>query len=147
MHNPKRTQTGAITETIRGIVDRVTYHNPDNAWSVLRVLAFNNLHQQETVIVHQTKVFAGATMEFQGAWIKHRRNNYDLGVFNGGIGVIQEIDNEELTCVISFLPDQRIVEYERDDISELDLSYAITIHKSQGSEFGAIIIPVLTQHF
>ena len=40
-----------------------------------------------------------------------------------------------------------IVEYERDDISELGLSYAITIHKSQGSEFGAIIIPVLTQHF
>ena len=64
-------QTGAITETILGIVDRVTYHNPDNGWSVLRVLPFNNPHQQETVIVHQTKVFAGATMEFQGAWTIH----------------------------------------------------------------------------
>ena len=40
-----------------------------------------------------------------------------------------------------------IVEYKREDISELDLSYAITIHKSQGSEFGAVIIPILTQHF
>jgi exodeoxyribonuclease V alpha subunit len=82
-----------------------------------------------------------------GDRVIHRRNNYDLGVFNGDIGVIQVIDNEELTCAVSFFPDQRIVEYERDDIPELDLSYAITIHKSQGSEFGAVIIPVLTQHF
>ena len=82
-----------------------------------------------------------------GDRVIHRRNNYDLGVFNGDIGVIQEIDNEELTCVVSFFPDHRKVEYNRNDIPELDLSYAITIHKSQGSEFGAVIIPVLTQHF
>ena len=82
-----------------------------------------------------------------GDRVIHRRNNYDLGVFNGDIGVIQEIDNEELTCTVAFFPDQRIVEYKRDDISELDLSYAITIHKSQGSEFGAVIMPVLCQHF
>ncbi len=71
MQTQARTKTGVITETIRGIVDRVAYHNPDNGWSVLRVLPFNNPHQQETVIVHQTKVFAGATMEFHGAWIFH----------------------------------------------------------------------------
>ena len=82
-----------------------------------------------------------------GDRVIHRRNNYDLGVFNGDIGVIQEIDSEELTCVVSFSPDKRLVEYKREDISELDLSYAITIHKSQGSEFGAVIIPTLTQHF
>ena len=56
-----------------------------------------------------------------GDRVIHRRNNYDLGVFNGDIGVIQEIDNEELTCAVSFFPDQRIVEYKREDISELDL--------------------------
>ena len=72
---------------------------------------------------------------------------YDLGVFNGDFGVIQKIDNEELTCVVSFFPNQRIVEYKHDDIPELGLAYAITIHKSQGSEFGAVIIPILTQHF
>jgi len=63
--------TGSINETLRGIVDRVTYHNPDNGWSVLRVFPFNSPSQQETVIVHQMKVFAGATMEFQGAWTHH----------------------------------------------------------------------------
>jgi exodeoxyribonuclease V alpha subunit len=94
---------------------------------------------------HQLQV--GERIFRVGDRIIHRRNNYDLGVFNGDIGVIQKIDNEELTCVVSFFPDQRIVEYQRDDIPELDLSYAITIHKSQGSEFGAVIIPVLSQHF
>ena len=82
-----------------------------------------------------------------GDRVIHRRNNYDLGVFNGDIGVIKEIDNEELTCVVSFFPDGRTVDYKRDDIPELDLAYAITIHKSQSSEFGAVIIPVLSQHF
>ena len=83
----------------------------------------------------------------EGDRVIHRRNNYDLGVFNGDIGVIGKIDNENLTCVVSFFPDFRKVQYQRENIMELDLAYAITIHKSQGSEFGAVIIPVLTQHF
>ena len=82
-----------------------------------------------------------------GDRVIHRRNNYDLGVFNGDIGTIQEIDNGELTLSVRFFPDGRIVAYKRDDITDLDLAYAITIHKSQGSEFEAVIIPVLTQHF
>jgi exodeoxyribonuclease V alpha subunit len=82
-----------------------------------------------------------------GDRVIHRRNNYDLGVFNGDIGIIRSIDNQELTCTVSFFPDGRKVLYQRDDIPELDLAYAITIHKSQGSEFEAVIIPVLTQHF
>ena len=82
-----------------------------------------------------------------GDRVIHRRNNYDLGVFNGDIGVITEIDNANLTCVVSFYPDNRRVHYKQNDIMELDLAYAITIHKSQGSEFEIVIIPVLTQHF
>jgi exodeoxyribonuclease V alpha subunit len=71
MRNQQIHSPGTIIESIRGIVDRVTYHNPDNGWSVLRVLPFDNPHQQETVTVHQTKVFAGATMEFHGSWTVH----------------------------------------------------------------------------
>ena len=82
-----------------------------------------------------------------GDRVIHRRNNYDLGVFNGDIGQITTIDNEALTLTVAFFPDGRQVDYQRDDIVELDLAYAITIHKSQGSEFEAVIIPVLTQHF
>jgi len=82
-----------------------------------------------------------------GDRVIHRRNNYELNVFNGDIGTIQEIDTEELTLSVSFFPDGRIVDYTRDAIPELDLAYAITIHKSQGSEFETVIIPILTQHF
>lgn len=83
----------------------------------------------------------------EGDRVIHRRNNYDLNVFNGDIGKIVSIDTVNLTCVISFFPDGRTVEYKKEDITELDLAYAITIHKSQGSEFTTVIIPVLTQHF
>ena len=82
-----------------------------------------------------------------GDRVIHRRNNYELEVFNGDIGTIQQINSESLTMTICFLPDQREVAYQKEDIVELDLAYAITIHKSQGSEFSAVIIPVLTQHF
>ncbi len=82
-----------------------------------------------------------------GDRVIHRRNNYELNVFNGDIGKITAIDNTALSCVVEFFPDGRKVYYQKDDILELDLAYAITIHKSQGSEFSAVIIPVLTQHF
>ena len=82
-----------------------------------------------------------------GDRVIHRRNNYDLEVFNGDIGTIKRIDTAELTCAVAFSPDGREVIYQKDDIVELDLAYAITIHKSQGSEFKAVILPVLTQHF
>ena len=82
-----------------------------------------------------------------GDRVIHRRNNYELGVFNGDIGTIAAIDNTELTCEVVFYPDNRRVAYSRDQITELELAYAITIHKSQGSEFDAVILPVLSQHF
>ena len=105
---------------------------------------------QESVNPPETgkgQLIVGEKLLRVGDRVIHRKNNYNLGVFNGDIGVINEINNEKLTCDISFFPDGRVVHYERDDIFQLDLSYAITIHKSQGSEFQTVIIPVITQHF
>ncbi|MDO8948516.1 MAG: AAA family ATPase [Desulfocapsaceae bacterium] len=82
-----------------------------------------------------------------GDRVIHRRNNYDLGVFNGDIGLISRVNTLDLTCVVRFLAGGRDVEYQKDEISELDLAYAITIHKSQGSEFDCVIIPIVSQHF
>ncbi len=82
-----------------------------------------------------------------GDRVIHRRNNYDLGVFNGDIGRIVEINNNALTLKVLFAQDQRGVEYQREQITELEMAYSITIHKSQGSEFEVVILPVLTQHF
>ena len=93
------------------------------------------------------QILVGEKIFRLGDRVIHRRNNYDLAVFNGDIGKICAIDPENLTCTVRFFSDNREVEYERDALIELDLAYAITIHKSQGSEFPAVIIPVFTQHF
>ena len=82
-----------------------------------------------------------------GDRVIHRRNNYDLNVFNGDIGKIIAIDTQNVGCTVRFYPDNRDVIYKKNNLMDLDLAYAITIHKSQGSEFSAVIIPVLTQHF
>jgi len=82
-----------------------------------------------------------------GDRVIHRRNNYDLGVFNGDIGQVVSINNNALTLVVRFFQDRREVEYQREQITELESAYAITIHKSQGSEFEVVIIPVVTQHY
>ena len=81
----------------------------------------------------------------EGDRVIQTRNNYDLGVYNGDIGRIKAIDLENYSCLIQF--GKIDVTYEREDLAEINLAYAITIHKSQGSEFSAVIIPVTTQHF
>jgi exodeoxyribonuclease V alpha subunit len=76
-------------------------------------------------------------------------NNYDLGVFNGDIGNIIAIDSVNYACVVEYGQGEmrKTVTYEKSDLNELALAYAITIHKSQGSEFPIVVIPILTQHF
>ncbi len=82
----------------------------------------------------------------EGDRIIQTRNNYDLGVYNGDIGKIIEMDLESFQCSIQFGKQSPVV-YEKEDLTEISLAYSITIHKSQGSEFEAVIIPVATQHF
>ena len=72
-------------------------------------------------------------------------NDYDKEVFNGDIGQIVKIDAVEREVTVSFAP--REVVYEFGELDELALAYAITIHKSQGSEFPAVVIPLAMQHY
>ena len=73
------------------------------------------------------------------------KNNYDKDVFNGDIGRITRIDEDGRHVTISF--DGRDVDYDYTDLDEVVLAYAVSVHKSQGSEYPAVIIPVLTQHY
>ncbi len=75
------------------------------------------------------------------------RNNYDLEVFNGDIGMIVDIDFENESLSVKFPSKDIPVVYQKDDMIDLMLSYAITIHKSQGSEFPVVIIPIFSQHY
>lgn len=72
------------------------------------------------------------------------RNNYDLEVWNGDLGRISSVDEEESKVVVAF--DGRQVEYDLATLDELQLAYATTIHKSQGSEYPCVVVPLHSQH-
>ena len=73
------------------------------------------------------------------------KNNYDKDVFNGDIGRIVKIDLELHEMVIAF--DNREVVYDFSELDEIILAYAISVHKSQGSEYAAVVLPLVTQHY
>ena len=84
-----------------------------------------------------------------GDRVIQRRNNYDLNIFNGDIGEIMEIDAGDMQCKVLYGAgvEEKEVLYDKTYLPELELAYAITIHKSQGSEFETVIIPLLSQHY
>jgi exodeoxyribonuclease V alpha subunit len=73
------------------------------------------------------------------------RNNYEKDVFNGDIGTVVHIDPARYGVIVQY--DGRSVFYDRDELDDLVLAYAVSVHKSQGSEYQAVVLPLLTQHF
>ena len=93
---------------------------------------------------HTEKVEHGALSFSPGDKVMQIRNNYDSGIFNGDIGIVERtIDETGLS--VNF--DGTLVQYEYKDLDEIILAYCISIHKSQGCEFKAVIIPLATQHY
>lgn len=78
-----------------------------------------------------------------GDKVMHIRNNYKKNVFNGDIGFIQDVNNKKLT--VDYF--DHIVTYEKNELNELTLAYASSVHKSQGSEYKVVIIPLSTSHY
>lgn len=93
---------------------------------------------------YETVQYAGTSYR-TGDRVMQIRNNYDKDVFNGDIGTITEISLATQTIVITFL--DRAITYKTDELDEIVLAYAITIHKSQGSEYKAIVVPLFMHHF
>jgi exodeoxyribonuclease V alpha subunit len=81
----------------------------------------------------------------RGDKVMHLKNNYQKEVFNGDIGLIHTINGRANRLQVDY--DGRIVDYAFNELDELSLAYAISVHKSQGSEYPAVIIPLMTQHF
>ena len=80
-----------------------------------------------------------------GDKVMQLRNNYDKGVFNGDLGRIASIDREEGSIKVDFY--DKLVEYESDELDEINLAYATSVHKSQGSEYPIVVIPLHTSHY
>jgi exodeoxyribonuclease V alpha subunit len=86
------------------------------------------------------------TVRFRlGDRVLQTKNDYEKDVFNGDLGHIVDVDLEEGEVLVSF--DGRTVAYDRTELDELTPAYAISIHKSQGSEYPAVVVPILTQHY
>ena len=73
------------------------------------------------------------------------KNNYDKNVFNGDIGTVTSVNSDERTMQVRF--DNNLVDYESSDLNELNLAYACTIHKSQGSEYPVVVMPLMMSHY
>jgi len=94
---------------------------------------------------HQAQYHHAGSVYKVGDRVMQTKNNYDKSVFNGDIGTIEAIDTGKQAMTISF--EKRPIVYEFAEAEELVLAYALSIHKSQGSEYAAVIIPLFMQHF
>ena len=111
----------------------------------LGVQAINLELQQRLNPAGEPRVQRFGTTYAVGDKVVQRVNSYEKEVFNGDIGRISAIDLEKHTVTVDF--DGRAVPYEVAELDELALAYATSIHKSQGSEYPAVVIPLAMQHY
>lgn len=106
-----------------------------------------NLNQmlQQAINKNETGLKRGGYVYKVNDKVMQIRNNYDKDVYNGDIGTITSIDMEERSLKVNI--DGKDVEYDVSELDELTLAYATTIHKSQGSEYPIVVIPVLMNHY
>ncbi|MDD5598615.1 MAG: ATP-dependent RecD-like DNA helicase [Victivallaceae bacterium] len=95
---------------------------------------------------HKPQFKVGDRIFKAGDRVMQISNNYDKNIFNGDMGRIGNIDHEEKIFSV-FYGGSQVVNYEFTEVDQLTLAYAVTIHKSQGSEFPAVIMPMLNQHY
>jgi exodeoxyribonuclease V alpha subunit len=104
-----------------------------------------NLTLQKRLNPNARGITFGDTHFAEGDRVIQTRNNYDKNIFNGDMGRVEKVLPDAGTLAVDF--DGRIIDLERMELIDLDLAYAVSVHKSQGSEFPIIVFPVLKQHF
>ncbi len=151
----KQEEPEKVAESIVSLVrDRLpkAYRQPTANIQVLTpmqrgVVGAANLNMAlQQALNHNTAALARGGYTFkEGDRVMQLRNNYDKDVYNGDLGYVRSVDMEERTLTVDF--DGQMVEYEASELDELTLAYATTIHKSQGSEYPIVVMPVLMTHY
>ena len=104
-----------------------------------------NVELQKALNPRGDAIIRGGTMFRVGDRVMQLRNNYDKDVYNGDVGFVKAVNSDDRSMIVNF--DGRPVKYDGGDLDELVLAYAMTIHKSQGSEYPAVIVIIHTQHY
>ncbi|MCH2110595.1 MAG: ATP-binding domain-containing protein, partial [Polyangiaceae bacterium] len=115
-----------------------------------RLQARLNPDLKETVRPSKPAPDEGERMRFRvGDKVLQTKNDYEKGVFNGDVGKVVRLDSESAGLVVEFEHESglRQVEYKKSEVLQLTLAYAMTIHKSQGSEYPAVVLALLPAHF
>jgi exodeoxyribonuclease V alpha subunit len=126
-----------VTEPIRDIQVLALQHNGPLGTKVFNSLLIDSFNQR----YKNTKLMKSKFSEFaDGDKVIHTKNNYGLAVFNGEVGIVQDVNPKNRTLSVDF--GDRVVQYGTDDVNELVHAFAFTVHKSQGSEFPVVVFPV-----
>lgn len=151
----KQEEPEKVAETIVSLVrDRLpkAYRQPTANIQVLTPMqrgvvgaANLNMALQQALNDNTAALARGGYTFKEGDRVMQLRNNYDKDVYNGDLGYVRSVDMEERTLTVDF--DGQMVEYEASELDELTLAYATTIHKSQGSEYPIVVMPVLMTHY
>ena len=151
----KQEEPEKVAETIVSLVrDRLpkAYRQPMANIQVLTPMqrgvvgaANLNMALQQALNYNTAALVRGGYTYKEGDRVMQLRNNYDKDVYNGDLGYVHSMDMEERTLTVDF--DGQLVEYEVSELDELTLAYATTIHKSQGSEYPIVVMPVLMTHY
>lgn len=150
---PCEDPTIAAREIVNLVINRLPSYYQDLTPDDIQVLTpmrktdvgtnhLNRLLQQSINDYHPDEVTGGSCSFREDDKVMQLKNNYSKGVFNGDIGKVIWIENEKVTVLF----DDNEVTYESHELDQLSLAYACTIHKSQGSEYPAVIIPIMTCH-
>ena len=142
----------AVTKLSKDILPRKFAIDPKNDLQILAPLhrgigGIGNLNDQlrDALNPNGATQVMGAMLFREGDKVIQTRNNYDKDVFNGDMGIIEAVDTLNGKVDIDF--EGKKVSYQRMEVTDLQPAYAISVHKSQGSEYPVVIFPLLKQHF